>query len=221
MTTPTGSDGAASSAPAAKTFPFTGRIVSRGDGPANTANIANIITVVRILMAPLFFVLLCVDDGHDGSLRVWAAAIFVVAILTDSLDGFLARRQNLVSDFGKIVDPLADKVLTGGAFIVLSVLGELPWWVTIIILIREVGITVYRFAALRNRVIAASRGGKLKTVLQAIALTLALFPFVHWLGDWFNYVNIVVMSLAFIATVLSGLDYMRVAFRGSRGTEHA
>ncbi|BDZ50160.1 CDP-diacylglycerol--glycerol-3-phosphate 3-phosphatidyltransferase [Frondihabitans sucicola] len=206
-----------------KAFPFTGRIVSRGDGPANTANIANIITVVRILMAPLFFVLLIADDHAYGPLRVWAAVIFVVAILTDSLDGFLARRQNLVSDFGKIVDPLADKVLTGGAFIVLSVLGELPWWVTILILIREVGITVYRFVALRDRVIAASRGGKLKTLLQGIALTLALFPFVHWFGDWFNYVNIVLMSAAFLATILSGLDYMRVALQHSRGSaqDHA
>ncbi|MGA1812955.1 CDP-diacylglycerol--glycerol-3-phosphate 3-phosphatidyltransferase [Frondihabitans sp. 4ASC-45] len=202
--------------PRAKAFPFTGRIVRRGDGPASTANIANIITVVRILMAPLFFVLLLVDDGEMGSLRIWAAVIFVVAILTDSLDGFLARRQNLVSDFGKIVDPLADKVLTGGAFIVLSVLGELPWWVTIVILIREVGITVYRFVALSDRVIPASRGGKLKTLLQGVALTLALFPFTTWLGDWFTWVNIVVMSAAFVATVLSGLDYMRVALRHSR-----
>ncbi|RPE76596.1 MULTISPECIES: CDP-diacylglycerol--glycerol-3-phosphate 3-phosphatidyltransferase [unclassified Frondihabitans] len=202
--------------PRAKAFPFTGRIVRRGDGPASTANIANIITVVRILMAPLFFVLLLVDDGEMGSLRIWAAVIFVVAILTDSLDGFLARRQNLVSDFGKIVDPLADKVLTGGAFIVLSLLGELPWWVTIVILIREVGITVYRFVALSDRVIPASRGGKLKTLLQGVALTLALFPFTTWLGDWFTWVNIVVMSAAFVATVLSGLDYMRVALRHSR-----
>ncbi|GAA4669253.1 CDP-diacylglycerol--glycerol-3-phosphate 3-phosphatidyltransferase [Frondihabitans cladoniiphilus] len=215
------SDPTAAETPAPKTFPFTGRIVSNGDGPANTANIANIITVVRILMAPLFFALLVVDDGHDGALRVWAAVIFVVAILTDSLDGFLARRQNLVSDFGKIVDPLADKVLTGGAFIVLSVLGELPWWVTIVILVREVGITVYRFAALRNRVIAASRGGKLKTLLQGVALTLALFPFVHWFGNWFDYVNIVVMSLAFLATVLSGLDYMRAAFSGPKADASA
>ena len=213
MSTPDSPD-----APSSKTFPFTGRIVRRGEGPANTANIANIITVVRILMAPLFFVLLVVDDGQMGAVRVWAAVIFVVAILTDSLDGFLARRQNLVSDFGKIVDPLADKVLTGGAFVVLSVLGELPWWVTILILIREVGITVYRFVALRDRVIAASRGGKLKTLLQGVALTLALFPFVHWLGHWFDYVNIVVMSAAFIATILSGLDYMRVAFQHSKGS---
>ena len=214
MTTPTGAEG---SAPAPqKTFPFTGRIVSKGEGPANTANIANIITVVRILMAPLFFVLLVVDDGHMGALRVWAAAIFVVAILTDSLDGFLARRQNLVSDFGKIVDPLADKVLTGGAFIVLSVLGELPWWVTILILVREVGITVYRFVALRTRVIPASRGGKLKTLLQAVALSLALFPLWNLLGDWMHTVNTVVMVLAFIATIASGLDYMRVALLHSR-----
>ncbi len=203
-------------AASAKTFPFRGRVVSRGAGPASTANIANIITVVRILMAPLFFVLLLADDHADGSLRVWAAVIFVVAILTDSLDGFLARRQDLVSDFGKIVDPLADKVLTGGAFIVLSVLGELPWWVTILILVREVGITVYRFVALRDRVIPASRGGKLKTLLQGVALTLALFPLWNLLGDWIHVVNTVVMTLAFLATILSGLDYVRVALKHSR-----
>jgi CDP-diacylglycerol--glycerol-3-phosphate 3-phosphatidyltransferase len=200
-----------------KTFPFRGRVVSRGAGPASTANIANIITVVRILMAPLFFVLLIADHHADGPLRVWAAVIFVVAILTDSLDGFLARRQDLVSDFGKIVDPLADKVLTGGAFIVLSVLGELPWWVTILILVREVGITVYRFVALRDRVIPASRGGKLKTLLQAVALTLALFPLWNLVGDWIHVVNTVVMTLAFLATILSGLDYLRVALKHSRG----
>jgi CDP-diacylglycerol--glycerol-3-phosphate 3-phosphatidyltransferase len=198
------------------TFPWAGRIVSKGAGPASTANIANIITVVRILMAPLFFVLLIADHQADGSLRVAAAIIFVVAILTDSLDGFLARRQDLVTDFGKIVDPLADKVLTGGAFIVLSVLGELPWWVTILILVREVGITVYRFVALRTRVIPASRGGKIKTILQAIALSLALFPLWNLLGDWMHTVNTVVMVLAFIATIASGLDYMRVALLHSR-----
>jgi CDP-diacylglycerol--glycerol-3-phosphate 3-phosphatidyltransferase len=202
-----------------KPFPWRGRVLSRGEGPVSTANIANIITVVRILMAPLFFVLLIADNHADGPLRVWAAVIFVVAILTDSLDGFLARRQNLVSDFGKIVDPLADKVLTGGAFIVLSVLGELPWWVTIVILVREVGITVYRFAALRDRVIPASRGGKLKTLLQGFALALALFPLWNLVGDWIHVLNTIVMSLAFLATVLSGLDYMRVAFKHSRGAE--
>src|ERR1700712_3161528 len=193
-----------------------GRVVSTGDTPASAGNIANIVTVIRILLAPLFIYLVLLDDGRDSYIRYIAAVLFVVAILTDSVDGILARGRNLVTDLGKILDPIADKVLVGGALVALSILGELWWWVTIVILVREVGITVYRFIALRDRVIAASRGGKLKTLLQGVALTLALFPFVHWFGPWFDYVNIVIMSLAFIATVLAGLDYMRAAFRSSR-----
>ena len=136
----------------------------RGDTPASTGNVANIITVVRILLAPVFVWMLLVDDGADGLLRYLAAGLFILAIVTDSVDGLLARRQNLITDFGKILDPIADKVLIGGALVALSILGELPWWVTIVILVREIGITVYRFIALRDRVIPASWLGKVKTV---------------------------------------------------------
>lgn len=198
-------------------FPFRGRVASRGPGPASTGNIANVITVVRILMAPLFIVWLLIDDGADGSLRVWAAALFVVAILTDSLDGMLARGLDLVTDFGKIVDPIADKVLIGGALVSLTILGELPWWVTALILVREIGITVYRFAVLRDRVIPASRGGKIKTVLQAVAVTLALFPLWNVLGDGMHWVNGVFMTAATVATLVSGADYMRVALTHGKG----
>jgi CDP-diacylglycerol--glycerol-3-phosphate 3-phosphatidyltransferase len=194
-------------------FPFRGRVASRGPGPASTGNIANVITVVRILMAPLFIAWLLIDDGTDGSLRVWAAALFVVAILTDSLDGMLARGLDLVTDFGKIVDPIADKVLIGGALVSLTILGELPWWVTALILVREVGITVYRFAVLRDRVIPASRGGKVKTVLQAVAVTLALFPLWNVVGEGMHWVNGVLMTAATVATLVSGADYMRVALK--------
>jgi len=194
-------------------FSFRGRVASKGPGPASTGNIANVITVVRILMAPLFIAWLLIDDGADGSLRVWAAALFVVAILTDSLDGMLARGLDLVTDFGKIVDPIADKVLIGGALVSLTILGELPWWVTVLILVREVGITVYRFAVLRDRVIPASRGGKVKTVLQAVAVTLALFPLWNVFGEGMHWVNGVFMTAATVATLVSGADYMRVALR--------
>ncbi|NRD27598.1 CDP-diacylglycerol--glycerol-3-phosphate 3-phosphatidyltransferase [Frigoribacterium sp. VKM Ac-2836] len=192
---------------------FRGRFASKGPGPASTANIANVITVVRILMAPVFIAWLLIDDGADGSLRVWAAALFVVAILTDSLDGMLARGLDLVTDFGKIVDPIADKVLIGGALVSLTILGELPWWVTALILVREIGITVYRFAVLRDRVIPASRGGKIKTVLQAVAVTSALFPLWNVFGEGMHWVNGVLMTAATVATLLSGADYMRVALR--------
>ncbi|MCU1414413.1 MAG: pgsA [Microbacteriaceae bacterium] len=200
---------------------FAGRIASRGDTPASTANIANIITVVRILMAPLFIVLLLEDDGRLGTLRWVAAVLFVVAIVTDSLDGYLARRLNLVTDFGKIVDPIADKVLTGGALVALSVLGELWWWVTIVILVREFGITIFRFVVIRRSVIPAGTSGKLKTVFQAVAISLFLFPLwtliasptwdsaVHW-------VNWVVMAIAFVLTVYSGVDFVIKYARANR-----
>jgi CDP-diacylglycerol---glycerol-3-phosphate 3-phosphatidyltransferase len=189
----------------------------RSESPATgPRNVANIITVVRILLAPVFIWLLLSDAGHDGVLRWVAAALFLVAILTDSVDGFLARRQNLVTDFGKLVDPIADKILVGGALVALSILGELPVWVTVVILVREFGITVFRFIALRDRVIAASIWGKIKTVVQAVAVTVALVPFWTLLGDWVHWVNTGLMTLAVLLTVGSGIEYLVAAARAGR-----
>ena len=202
--------------PRASSWSFRGRIARRGPGPASTANVANIVTVVRILLAPVFVTMLLVDDGAGGPVRVAAAVLFVVSILTDSLDGALARGLDLVTDFGKLVDPIADKVLVGAALVGLSVLGELPWWVTGLVLLREVGITVYRFAVLRDRVIPASRGGKAKTLLQGVAVSVALFPLWNLFGDGVHVVNTVLMTLAVVATVASGLDYLRVAVAAGR-----
>ncbi len=179
-------------------------------------NLPNLITVVRILLAPLFIWMLLSDAGQDGALRWWAAALFIVAIATDGIDGAIARSQNLVTDLGKILDPIADKVLTGGALVCLSILGELWWWVTIVILVREVGITVFRFAMLKDRVIPASRGGKLKTVLQSVAISLALVPLWLVLGDWIYWVNWSAMALALIVTVVTGIDYLVAARRENR-----
>src|SRR5690606_40552576 len=131
----------------------------------STGNVANIVTVVRILLAPAFVWLLLADGHEFGLLRYLAAGLFILAIATDSVDGLLARRQNLVTDFGKLLDPIADKVLIGAALVTLSILGELWWWVTIVILVREFGITAFRLAVVRDRVIPASRGGKLKTII--------------------------------------------------------
>ncbi len=192
------------------------RVWRAGDSPASPWNVANVLTIVRILLAPVFVVLLAADDGADGPLRYSAAALFIVAIATDGVDGHIARRRNLVTDLGKLLDPIADKVLTGAALVMLSVLGELPWWVTIVILVRELGITAYRFAVLRDRVVAASRGGKLKTVAQAVAISVALLPLWDVVGDGMHVVNTVLMSIAFVLTVLSGLDYMRQALRAER-----
>ncbi|CAN5394343.1 CDP-diacylglycerol--glycerol-3-phosphate 3-phosphatidyltransferase [soil metagenome] len=193
---------------AARTFPMRGRIASRGEGPASTANIANIVTVIRILMAPVFIWLLLADDGDFGSLRYIAAILFVVAIVTDTVDGMLARGLNLVTDFGKIVDPIADKVLTGGALVALSIMGELWWWVTIVILVREFGITIFRFIVIRRSVIPAVASGKLKTVLQAVAISLFLFPFWTFLGQWELWVAWVFMAAALALTVVSGIDFV-------------
>jgi len=170
--------------------------------------VANIITVVRIFMAPVFIWLLLADGGALGYLRYIAAGLFVLAIVTDTVDGILARRQNLVTDFGKILDPIADKVLIGGAIVALSVLGELWWWVTIVILIREFGITIFRFAVIRTRVIPAVASGKLKTVLQAVGISLLLFPFWTVVGEWEHWVGWVVMAVALVLTVVSGADFV-------------
>ncbi len=205
------------SAMASETPPLAGAPVPR---PSNW-NVPNVITVVRILLAPLFVWMLLADAGADGWLRWAAAVLFVLAIATDGVDGAIARRNNLVTDLGKLLDPIADKVLTGGALIALSILGELPWWVTIVILVREVGITLYRFVVIRQGVIAASRGGKIKTIVQSIAISLALFPFWAVFGDWVYWVNGVFMTAAVILTVVTGFDYLWQAWKGHRAKRAA
>jgi CDP-diacylglycerol---glycerol-3-phosphate 3-phosphatidyltransferase len=195
---------------------FSGRVFRDGEGPASKANIANIITVVRILFSPIFLWLLLADNGDNGPLRWIAAALFIVTIASDFVDGKLARGRNLVTNIGIILDPIADKALTGCALVGLSILGELPWWVTVVILVREFGITAYRFAVLRKRVIPASRGGKLKTWAQAVALALFLAPFWIYVGDWYTVVAIVVMAIAFVLTVYTGIDYLVQAYRAGR-----
>jgi CDP-diacylglycerol--glycerol-3-phosphate 3-phosphatidyltransferase len=201
---------------ARRSMSMQGRVLSAGDTPASTGNIANIITVVRIFMAPVF-VWLLLDDNHAlGTLRYVAAGLFVVAIVTDSLDGYLARRQNLVTDFGKIVDPIADKVLIGGALVALSILGELWWWVTIVILVREFGITIFRFVVIRRSVIPAVASGKLKTVFQAVAIALFLFPLWTLFGGWVHWVDWVFMAIAFALTVISGVDFVVKYVRANR-----
>jgi CDP-diacylglycerol--glycerol-3-phosphate 3-phosphatidyltransferase len=193
-----------------------GRVISKGETPASNGNLANIITVVRILLAPVFIALLLADDHGDGGLRYLAAALFILAIATDGVDGAIARRQNLVTDAGKLLDPIADKILIGSALVSLSLLGELPWWVTVVIMVREIGITVYRFAVLSDRVIPASRGGKLKTIAQSVAISLALVPLWNLFGSWVHVLNTGIMSIAVVLTVLTGIDYLVQAVRHNR-----
>ena len=182
--------------------------------PTSTAlvNLPNSLTVLRLLLVPVFVVLL-VDSSGTGdaatSSRWLAALIFAVASLTDFVDGDLARRRDQVTTFGKVADPIADKALTGAALVGLSWLGELPWWVTVVVLVREVGVTLLRFWVIGKGVIPASRGGKLKTLLQTLAIGLYVLPLTGWAAD----LRWVVMGAALVVTVVTGVDYCVKAVR--------
>jgi CDP-diacylglycerol---glycerol-3-phosphate 3-phosphatidyltransferase len=172
-------------------------------------NVPNALTMLRLLLVPVFAWLLLREGGEDAVSRLWAAVVFLVASLTDLVDGEIARRRNLVTSFGKIADPIADKALTGTALVGLSYLGELPWWVTIVILAREIGVTLLRFWVIRHGVIPASRGGKAKTVAQIVAIIWYLLPLTGWLAD----LRVVAMGVALVLTVATGLDYVLRALR--------
>ncbi len=183
-----------------------------GDPPSTVSawNIANALTVFRLALVPVFVVALFAGTGHQVGLRVLAWAVFAVASVTDRIDGELARKRNLITDFGKLADPIADKALIGAALIGLSVLGDLPWWVTVVMLVRELGVTLLRFWVLRHGVIPASRGGKLKTLLQSVGTGLfVLLP----IGDWVKPIAWVFMALAVVVAVATGFDYVARAVR--------
>jgi CDP-diacylglycerol--glycerol-3-phosphate 3-phosphatidyltransferase len=180
-----------------------------GDRQVPLLNIANLLTMSRLALIPVFLIALFWHDGHDWWGRWAATAVFVLASITDRVDGDLARRRGLVTDFGKIADPIADKALTGSALVGLSLLGDLAWWVTLVIIGRELLVTGLRFWVIRHGVIAASRGGKLKTLLQAIAIGLYLVP----LGGPMELLRWTVLCTALLATVLTGLDYVVRAVR--------
>ncbi len=167
-------------------------------------NIANYLTVLRLALVPVFLVLLLGRDGEDDGWRIGAALVFALASYTDRIDGQIARSRGLVTSFGKLMDPIADKALTGGALIGLSLLGELPWWVTAVVVIREVGVTALRFVVIRHGVMPASRGGKLKTLLQGVAIGLYLLP----LDGLAASTRAPVMALAVLVTVVTGVDYV-------------
>lgn len=192
--------------------------------PVSNFSAPNLIAGARILATPFSFWMLIADNGHNELLRWLSALFFVVAIATDALDGWIARKYNLVTDLGKLLDPIADKFLTGAALVGLSILNELPWWITILVLIREVGITVHRLVEARTVVVAAAWMGKLKTVAQSVAITLALLPLASVLGDWVIWVNVITMTIAVVLTVASGIDYVitfaRMSRAGGTSTEH-
>jgi len=167
-------------------------------------NIANLLTMSRFLLVPVFLVLLFAAGGHATGWRTVTTAVFALASLTDRIDGTVARSRGLVTDFGKIADPIADKALVGSALVGLSLLGDLWWWVTIVIATREIGITLLRFWVIRHGVIPATRGGKLKTFTQALAIGLYLLP----LPPGFTPLRLAVLAVALVLTVVTGADYV-------------
>ncbi|MFI9510217.1 CDP-diacylglycerol--glycerol-3-phosphate 3-phosphatidyltransferase [Nocardia sp. NPDC052566] len=172
-------------------------------------NIANILTMLRIALVPLFVLALFADGGHDAGWRIAAAALFGIAAITDRFDGQLARKYGLVTDFGKLADPIADKALIGAAVIGLSLLGDLPWWITLVICGREIGVTLLRLAVVRRGVIPAGRGGKVKTLMQSLAIAVLLLP----LSGGFATAGMILMYVAVVLTVVTGLDYVGQAAR--------
>jgi CDP-diacylglycerol---glycerol-3-phosphate 3-phosphatidyltransferase len=186
-------------------------------------NLPNALTTLRIASVPFFGWALLVDDGRSPGWRWVAGAVFILAMITDKVDGDLARKHNLVTDFGKIADPIADKAMTGMAFVGLSLVGELWWWVTALVLLREWGITLMRLWLVRAGVVLpAGQGGKLKTVVQTVALTMLVLPLRMFPGAWepvgeaLWWAAITLMGVAVALTVVTGADYVRKTLSARR-----
>ncbi|MBP2436154.1 CDP-diacylglycerol--glycerol-3-phosphate 3-phosphatidyltransferase [Microbacterium amylolyticum] len=182
----------------------------------------NVITIVRIPLAVIFFVILLIAGPFGGphlGLRVVAAVLFIIAISTDWVDGYLARKYSIVSDFGKLWDPIADKLLTGLAFVGLAILAEMPWWMVIVILVREWGITLHRVLVRKTHVVAAAWMGKVKTAVQGVALSWALLPLHPVIGfDAWALITLVLMWIVVVLTIASGIDYIIAQVRGAKKT---
>jgi len=177
-------------------------------------NLPNAITVARIALVPLF-VWLVLHFGLGGAPAWWAVAVFVVAIATDGIDGAIARRRGLITNLGKILDPIADKALTGAGFILLAYYAFVPWWAVALILAREIGLTGYRLLVASRVVIAANRGGKLKTVLQAIVIPLMLSPAMQW-GTWVQIFAQILFWITAVITLVTGAQYLVSAARSAK-----
>lgn len=190
--------------------------------PPSNWNLPNALTTLRMVLVPFFGWALLTDGGESVLWRCVAFAIFLFAMITDKVDGDIARKRNLVTNFGKIADPVADKAITGMAFIGLSIIGELWWWVTILVLLREWSVTIARISVLKYAVIAANAGGKIKTVLQTIALCAFTLPLRQFdgalgaVGEPLYWVGVAAMAAAVVATVVTGVDFFREAISQRR-----
>lgn len=197
-----------------------GGSVVGGSAPAPAPspwNVPNALTVGRILLVPVVAAALVQDRGQSTGWRLLAFLAFAIAIATDRLDGDLARRRGLITDFGKVADPIADKTLIGTVLVLLSVIDRLPWWVTGIVLVREIGVTALRLVVIRHGIMPAGHGGKLKTILQSLAISLYVLPVELWFGGP-GAVAAAVMGVAVVVTVLTGLDYVLQAYRLREGS---
>jgi CDP-diacylglycerol--glycerol-3-phosphate 3-phosphatidyltransferase len=177
-------------------------------------NIANYLTVLRLLLVPVFGWLLLVDAGENAAYRWAAFGVFAVAMITDRIDGDLARSRGLVTNFGKVLDPIADKALVTMALVGLSQIGEVPWWITVVVLVREWGITLVRLRVIRHGVMAAGRGGKLKTLLQTFGIGFLLWP--RWTlpaPTFWDVLAWTILGAAVVVTVATGIDYLVQARR--------
>ena len=190
-------------------------MTSPAAGAPPLLNIANVLTGVRLLLVPVFLVTLFVDHGQSVQWRLAAFGVFAVAAFTDRLDGQLARSRGLVTAFGTVADPIADKALTGSALVGLSVLGMVPWWATLVMMGREIAITLLRFAVLRHGIIPASRGGKAKTLVQTVAIGFYLLPLTELLDadTAVAWLRGTLLGLAVLLTVATGVDYVLRAMR--------
>ncbi len=185
-------------------------------------NLPNALTMARVAVVPLFGWVLLSEDGDNPTRRWLAALLFLAAIATDRIDGAIARKRGLVTNFGKVADPIADKAITGMAFVGLSVLSEIPWWITIVILVREWGITLMRFIVIRHGVMPAGRGGKTKTALQSVTLTWWLLPL--WTFPAESGCRLLAWALliaTLVVTVATGIDIVIKALHLRQSSERA
>jgi CDP-diacylglycerol---glycerol-3-phosphate 3-phosphatidyltransferase len=180
----------------------------------NPWNLPNAITMARILAVPFFIWSLVSVSNNESPMRWFSVLIFIVIMASDGVDGAIARKKGLVTNLGKLLDPIADKALLGGALVTLSILGEISWWVTVVILVRELGITIYRLVVVNQQVIAASSGGKLKTIFQGVMVGFVVSPLTAWFPyDWYRFFEGSLIVISVVLTVYSGLQYVVAAVR--------
>jgi CDP-diacylglycerol--glycerol-3-phosphate 3-phosphatidyltransferase len=175
-------------------------------------NLPNVITMARILCVP-FFVWSLFAIQADSMARWFSVLIFIVIMISDGIDGAIARKRGLITNLGKLLDPIADKALLGGALVALSILNEFSWWVTIVILVRELGITAYRLVVVQREVVAASSGGKLKTILQSILIGSLASPLEYFFTPWYINVETALTVVVLLITVYTGVQYLVLAAR--------